>query len=461
MTSSGGATVSGSGGATTTTGSGGNTTTGSGGRAAGSGGATTTTGSGGGSVAGSGGRAAGAGGTAGARAGSGGAPGAGGAVVAGSGGTTGGVTVSASCKVPTWPTAVGSTVMISGTRQVSGTYDGKMAVHEGDLDDCSAGAQGSTKAIIEVADGGTVKNIVFGKRVGDGIHCSGSCTIENVWFPYVCDDAITMLGNSGKTMTIRNSGFKGARDKTIQHNGDGSTVVIDNVYVETAGKMYRSCGEGCSSSARRTVQVSNVIAIGVDQVVGVSTNDRATVSNVCAWRTGEICKTYQPGSDNESTAGANATPEGPSSACSYKASDSHALVDRVVAGRLQTDVLCPGPNAAKDGMSNATNCVSGFETCDKGCAPGLYGFKQINCSGGKYASSGTGCILPSDPTIASHLAASNAAGATMTVTNNTACTSQWAWGTDGAGKYCVCVAKPGYYQTSNSWYVWDCQTQWW
>ena len=64
-------------------------------------------------------------------------------------------------------------------------------------------------------------------QIGDGIHCLGSCTIENVWFPYICDDAITMLGGSGKTATIKNSGFKGARDKMIQHNGDGSTVTID------------------------------------------------------------------------------------------------------------------------------------------------------------------------------------------------------------------------------------------
>jgi hypothetical protein len=354
--------------------------------------------------------------------------------------------------------------MISGTRQISGTYDGKMALHEGDGDDCSKGAQGSTKAIMEVADGGTVKNVIFGTHVSDGIHCAGSCTLDNVWFPYICDDAVTALGNSGKTITIQNSGFKNARDKTIQHNGDGSTVNIKNVYVETAGKLYRSCGDGCSSSARRTVNVSDVIAIGVDQVVGVSTNDKATLTNICAYRTGELCKTYQPGSDNETTVGANQTPEGPSSACTYKATDTHALVDRVTAGVLRTDVLCTGPNSAKDGSTNATNCVTGFETCVKGCAPGQYGFKQINCSAGKYMSSGLGCTMPSDATIAGYLSSSHAASATQMVGPNTACTTQWAWGTanDGSGKYCVCVLKPGQYQESTtSWFVWDCQSQWW
>ena len=161
--------------------------------------------------------------------------------------------------------------------------------------------QSSTNAIFEVADGGSVKNVIFGTKVGDGIHCLGSCTIENVWFPYICDDAITMLGGSGKTATIKNSGFKGARDKVIQHNGDGSTVTMDTIYVETAGKLYRSCGEGSgcgSSSAKRTVNASNIYAIGVGQVIGVSTNDKATLKNICTYRTPQICHAYQPGSDN-------------------------------------------------------------------------------------------------------------------------------------------------------------------
>jgi hypothetical protein len=362
--------------------------------------------------------------------------------------------------MPKWPSSVGSTVNISGTKSISGVYDGGMAVHEGTLNDCSTGDQSSTKPIFDVADGGTVKNVIFGKNVGDGIHCEGSCTIDNVWFPYVCDDAITMLGGSGKTAKITNSGFKGARDKTIQHNGNGSTVTIDNVYIETAGKLYRSCGQGCSSSDKRTVNVSNIYAIGVNQLVGVSTNDKATVSNICAYRSPTICKTYQPGSDTETTIAANSTAEGPSANCTYKPSDTHALVDHV-SGALTTDVLCTGPNSAKDG-STGTACVSGFETCVKGCAPGSFGFKQINCTAGMYSTSGTGCRLPSDTSIAAHFASSNSASATTTVSNNTTCTTEWNWGTDGNGKYCMCVPKPGYYQqSSSSWWVWDCQSQWW
>ncbi|HVV53115.1 MAG TPA: pectate lyase, partial [Polyangia bacterium] len=362
-------------------------------------------------------------------------------------------------QIPTWPTPTGSPVNISGTKSVSGVYDGGMALHNGTLNDCTKGDQSSTKAIIEIADGGTVKNVIFGADIGDGIHCLGSCTIDNVWFPYVCDDAITMLGGSGKTATITNSGFMGARDKTIQHNGDGSTVVIDHVYVNIAGKLYRSCGDGCSSSAKRTAKISNVVAIGASEIAGVSTNDHATLSNICAYRTPSLCRTYKPGSETETTTGANGTNEGPDANCSYAGTDTHALLSDVT-GSFQTDVLCPGSNSVKTG-STATACVSGFESCLKGCAPGSYGFKPVTCNAGTYADTGV-CDLPSDPSIAAHFAGSNAASATMTVTSNDTCTTEWAWATDGSGKYCMCVYKPGYYQqSSTSWMVWDCQSQWW
>ena len=383
----------------------------------------------------------------------------GGTSAGGSGGSTGPtVHQSSSCTIPTWPSAVGSPVTISGTKKVSGTYDGKMALHNGNLNDCAKGDQSSTDAIIEVADGGTVKNIVFGTNVGDGIHCLGSCTIDNVWFPYICDDAITMLGGSGKTATITNSGFKGARDKTIQHNGDGSTVVLNNIYVETAGKLYRSCGQGCSSSEKRSATISNVVAIGASQIAGVSTNDKVTLTNICTYRTPSICRTYKPGTETETTIGSNGTDEGPTANCVYKATDTHALLNDVV-GNFQTDVVCPGPNSVKVG-STATACITGFESCLKGCAPGSYGFKQAICASGKYADSGT-CGITSDSSTASHFAQSNTSTATQTVTNNDPCTTEWTWGNDGSGKYCMCVPKPGYYQASSGWWVWDCQSNWW
>jgi pectate lyase len=482
-----GGTTTAPGGSTTASGG---TTTASGGSTAATGGSTTSPGAGtaaAGTSAGSR-SSGGASATGGLSAATGGTSAKGGTTSAGGSGATGGttsgstgpsVTVSAACTALetklAWPTAKGSTVTISGTKSVT-TYDGGGALHEGTLNDCSVGDQSSTKPIIEVADGGSVSNVIFGKNIGDGIHCLGSCTIDNVWYPYICDDAITINkdGTASKASTISNSGFKGARDKIIQHNGGDSTLNITNVYAEVGGKLYRSCGSGggCTTSAKHTVNIGNVVAIGVDQVAGVSENDQVTLSNICAFRTPTLCNTYQVNSDTDSTKGANGTGEGPSPNCTYQASDSHALVDRVGGAALSTDVLCPGSNSAKSG-STATACIAGFETCLKVCAPGMYGFKQLSCSGATYTSPATGgCALVTaaeDSAAAAALASSNSSKATSSVTKNTSCSTEWAWGTDSSttGNYCVCAEKPGYYQKSTgsaqpaTWIVWDCQSPWW
>lgn len=403
---------------------------------------------------------AGAGGTGvGGRGGTAGTTSVGGAGRGGAGGTGTSVPQSSTCPTITWPTASGSRNLGSGiTVAANQVYDGQMNTIEGSLEDCGTGDQDSVDPIIEVANGGTVKNLVMGRRVGDGIHCTGSCTIENVWFPNVCDDAITILGSG--TVTIRNSGFKNARDKTIQHNGT-ATVTIDNVYVETAGKLYRSCGEGCSGSAR-TATLSNIVAIGVDQVAGVSTNDRVTLRNICVHRTSAICTMYEPGSSDEATTGVNGSNEGPSTNCIFTANDTHALLTRVTGIPFTTERVCGGPNGYKSG-STATACVSGFDKCLKTCMPGGYGFKEISCVNNKYAE-GTGaiCAMPTESAAAQGLAPSRVMGATQEVGNNESCSTEWAIGIDESNnaEYCACVKKPGYYESS-TWLSWDCQRRWW
>ena len=476
-TAAAGGTTTAPGGSTTASGG---TTAARGGSTAATGGSTTSFGGGtatGGTTGGSsGGSTATGGSSAGGTTAKGGTTSAGGSTA--TGGTTSAstgpsVTVSAACTTLqtklAWPTAKGSTITISGTKSVT-DYDGGGALHEGTQNDCSTGDQSSTKAIIEVADGGSVKNVIFGKNIGDGIHCLGSCTIDNVWYPYICDDAITINkdGTASKASTISNSGFKGARDKIIQHNGGDSTLNITNVYAEVGGKLYRSCGSGggCTTSAKHTVNISNVIAIAVNQLAGVSENDQVTLSNICAFRTATLCNTYQVNSDTDSTKGANGTGEGPSPNCTYQSSTTHALVDRVGGATLSTDVLCPGANSAKSG-STATACISGFDTCLKVCAPGMYGFKQLTCSGATYTSPATGncaVVTPAeDSAAAAALASSNSSKATSNVTKNSECSGkQWSWGKDSSNSanYCVCTQKPGYYAVT-SWLVWDCQSPWW
>ena len=194
----GSTTGGGTGGSTTGGGTGGSTGGGTGGSTSGgSGGATT----GGGGKTGAGGSTTGAGGMT--------TTGAGGAVT-GTGGAQPPPTPPFPCNIPTWPTPTGTPVNISSTMKISGTYDGKMALHNGSgsgdfAKDCTAagtGAQGTTNALFELANGATIQNVIIGTHGADGIHCDGTCTIKNVWWQAVCDDAVTAAEGSSGTVTI-------------------------------------------------------------------------------------------------------------------------------------------------------------------------------------------------------------------------------------------------------------------
>jgi len=98
---------------------------------------------------------------------------------------------------------------------------------------------GNSDAVFLLEDGATLKNVIIGKDQIEGVHCLGACTITNVWWSAVCEDALTLKGNGNAVIT--GGGAAGAEDKVIQHNGVG-TVTIDGFTVVDFGKLYRSCG---------------------------------------------------------------------------------------------------------------------------------------------------------------------------------------------------------------------------
>lgn len=132
--------------------------------------------------------------------------------------------------------------------------------------------------------GATLKNIVIGDPAkgsgrdlaaggADGVHCSGTCRIENVYWGDVGEDAATMKGSG--TMTVTGGAAYKAADKIFQNNGAGSRIVINNFYAEEAGKLYRSCGN-CSSQSARYVTVSGVTVYNVSTPVGVNSSFNAS-----------------------------------------------------------------------------------------------------------------------------------------------------------------------------------------
>lgn len=198
-----------------------------------------------------------------------------------------------------WPTPT-ATQSVSSTIKVSGTYDGagKRFVGSGDLgSDDQSESQGP---LFELADGATLSNVILGTPAADGVHCKGTCTLKNVWWEDVGEDAASQKGTkSSQVMTIDGGGAKHASDKVFQQNGPG-TMVIKNFYVEDFGKLYRSCGN-CKTQYARHVVVQNVTAVtssASKTLVGVNENygDVAELSGITVYQAKkkiDICERFK------------------------------------------------------------------------------------------------------------------------------------------------------------------------
>jgi hypothetical protein len=218
-----------------------------------------------------------------------------------------------------WPAAKGSQ-SVSATIKVSGTYDGGLKRFTGSGALGTSGQSESQDPIFELAAGSTLRNVIIGAPAADGIHCDGACTLENVWWEDVGEDAATFRGSSsGLQSYVRCGGAKSASDKVFQHNGAG-TVTISNFTVETFGKLYRSCGN-CSSQYARHVVLEDITAKSGSALAGINTNygDTADFRRITVYGNITICQKY---TGNNSGAEPTQTGTGPDSQyCRYSASD--------------------------------------------------------------------------------------------------------------------------------------------
>ncbi|MFI1192395.1 pectate lyase [Micromonospora sp. NPDC020750] len=173
-----------------------------------------------------------------------------------------------------WPTPT-SSQKVDATIPVSGTLDGGMKRYYGIGD---GGQSESQDPMFELAAGATLKNVIIGAPAGDGVHCEGNCTLINVWWEDVGEDAATFRG--GTTYTVDGGGARSGTDKVFQHNGAG-TVHIRNFRVENSGKLYRACGN-CSTSYQRHVVLDNITATSTKVLAGINTNwgDTARFSRI-------------------------------------------------------------------------------------------------------------------------------------------------------------------------------------
>ena len=197
-------------------------------------------------------------------------------------------TTSAPPPSTTWPTPTGNAPVNNGTIQVTGTFDGGMRRY------CCIGDGGqgeSQDPVFELAPGATIQNVILGAPSGDGIHCEGNCTIRNVWWEDVGEDAATFRG--GTNYYVIGGGARAASDKVFQHNGPG-TVHISGFYAENIGKLYRACGN-CSTSYQRHVVVDNVTVRNADAIAGINTNwgDTARFTRITIYGDADVCLKYR------------------------------------------------------------------------------------------------------------------------------------------------------------------------
>jgi pectate lyase len=218
-----------------------------------------------------------------------------------------------------FPAATGDR-SLSATMDISGTFDGNLVRFTGTGALGNGSQQEGQDALFELAPGATIRNVILGSPAADGIHCQGACTIENVWWEDVGEDAATFRGNSAtQEMRVSCAGARGADDKVFQHNGAG-TLTLENITVENFGKLYRSCGN-CSTQFARHIVLRNVTARDGQTLVGLNSNlgDTATFQNITLFGDIDVCDRYT-GNDT----GAEPTKNGTGadgSACIFSAAD--------------------------------------------------------------------------------------------------------------------------------------------
>ncbi|MDZ7924295.1 MAG: pectate lyase [Marinagarivorans sp.] len=156
----------------------------------------------------------------------------------------------------------------------------------------------------------TVKNLVIKADGGaDGIHCySGNCTLQNIVWEDICEDAAT-LTKEGKSMTIIGgsafnsaNGAGGKPDKIFQQNNFNSTISITGGFKALGehGKLWRSCGDCTNNGGPRNLVLDNVIIDAkIGSIAGANGNygDTVTIKNlkIKGYKDGspKICDVYK------------------------------------------------------------------------------------------------------------------------------------------------------------------------
>lgn len=157
----------------------------------------------------------------------------------------------------TAPAAASTTTVVSSTIIVSAgtTFDGQGNTWVADPNTLGDGSQEEgQKPIFRLEEGATLLNVNIGAPGADGVHCYGSCNINNVNWLDVGEDALT-LKSTGTVNVTGGSAYK-AYDKVFQINAEG-TINIKNFKADDIGKLVRQNG-GTTFKVVMTVDASDI-----------------------------------------------------------------------------------------------------------------------------------------------------------------------------------------------------------
>ncbi|KAG7389802.1 hypothetical protein PHYBOEH_007366 [Phytophthora boehmeriae] len=162
-----------------------------------------------------------------------------------------------------WPESKGNVSFEEAyTIKAGEVFDGKMKTYDRTNITCQGQEEsGNSTAVFLLEAGATLKNAIIGTNQMEGVHCDDNdCTIQNVWWEDVCEDALSIKGGTASSVSkVIGGGARYADDKIVQHNGLG-TVVIDGFFAQDFGKLFRACGSCKNNPAQRFLKMSNVYA---------------------------------------------------------------------------------------------------------------------------------------------------------------------------------------------------------
>lgn len=119
------------------------------------------------------------------------------------------------------PEPSGSTVLSEVKTIAAGEhFDGGMAMFDSGVS-CDNAEGGDP--VFDLQNGASISNVIIGPNQVDGIHCQGACTLTNVWWSAVCEDAFTIKNQAeDETTIITGGGASGAQDKVRTHGCDAA-----------------------------------------------------------------------------------------------------------------------------------------------------------------------------------------------------------------------------------------------